>query len=389
MKRLTFALALLSATTTTNTLADNYHVTARIAGLADGTRLELIPVSHDKEQPLSQATITDGTATFSGVVDEPICASIHVSGSYGTLQLMLGNETTTITATAKEGKTWDGSASLYSFSDVKTSGSPLTNKLYSYTSVRDTLNQVRTLFEDRYKDLQARLSSAQQSKDAEAVAKIKASDEYLQMSKEDAEFFRRVEASYNRVVNENKETFWGPLLLVNLTSYLTPDQRSVYESFSDAAKASYYGRKVKDELHPAGSVGQRVPDFTVKDDQGQAHTLQSLLAGKKYMVLDFWASWCVPCRKEIPNVKRQYDLYKEKGLQVVSISIDKNADAWRKAVKAENLVWPNFLSPDVADLYKVRAVPTMYLLDSRGCVVAEGSDARGENLASKLAELFK
>ena len=88
-------------------------------------------------------------------------------------------------------------------------------------------------------------------------------------------------------------------------------------------------------------------------------------------------------------MKKQYALYKDKGLEVVSISIDKNAAAWKKAVKEEQLQWPNFLSPAVADQYHVKAVPTMYLIDSEGNIVAENDDARGEKLAAKLAELFK
>lgn len=88
-------------------------------------------------------------------------------------------------------------------------------------------------------------------------------------------------------------------------------------------------------------------------------------------------------------MKNQYALYKDKGLQVVSISIDRNAAAWKKAVKEENLQWPNFLSPQVADNYKVKAVPTMYLLDAQGKVIAENEDARGEKLAKKLKDLFQ
>lgn len=179
------------------------------------------------------------------------------------------------------------------------------------------------------------------------------------------------------------------MMMVELMSYLTPDQRNIYEQFTDAAKNTYYGKMVKNELYPVGNVGQRVPEFTLTDEQGIKHTLTSLLKGKKYLVLDFWASWCAPCRKEIPNVKNQYALYKDKGLQVVSISIDRNAAAWKKAVKEENLQWPNFLSPQVADSYKVKAVPTMYLLDAQGKVIAENEDARGEKLAKKLKDLFQ
>ena len=88
-------------------------------------------------------------------------------------------------------------------------------------------------------------------------------------------------------------------------------------------------------------------------------------------------------------MKKQYELYKDKGLEVISISIDRNAAQWKKALEEEQLKWPNFLSNEVADLFKVKAVPTMYLVDSKGMILAENDDARGEKLAAKLAELFK
>ena len=268
-------------------------------------------------------------------------------------------------------------------------GSPLTDKLYQFTAVRDSLDAVRNAFEERYRGLNSKLGEAYKAKDQTKIKELKESDEYKAMAKEDNDFFYTVSNAYNSRILANKDTFWGPLLMINFTSFLSPDMRSTYDKFSDAAKNSYYGKKAKDELYPAGGVGQKVPEFTVTDEAGKTHTLASLLKGKKYMVLDFWASWCGPCRREIPNVKKQYELYKDKGLQVVSISIDKKAADWKKAVKEENLQWPNFLSPDVATQYKVRAVPTMYILDSEGKVVAENEDARGEKLAAKLAELFK
>ena len=108
------------------------------------------------------------------------------------------------------------------------------------------------------------------------------------------------------------------------------------------------------------------------------------------MLVDFWASWCGPCRREIPNVKRQYELYKDKGFEVISISIDKNETAWKKAVEEEKLLWPNFIDKtNVAKTYSVRSVPSMFLIDTATMdIIASGEAARGENLAKKLAELF-
>ena len=108
------------------------------------------------------------------------------------------------------------------------------------------------------------------------------------------------------------------------------------------------------------------------------------------MLVDFWASWCGPCRREIPNVKRQYELYKDKGFEVISISIDKSEAAWRKAVEEEKLQWPNFIDKtNVAKTYSVRSIPSMFLIDTATMdIIASGEAARGEQLAKKLAELF-
>ena len=105
------------------------------------------------------------------------------------------------------------------------------------------------------------------------------------------------------------------------------------------------------------------------------------------VLVDFWASWCNPCRKEIPNLKKLYTQYADRGFQIVSISIDKKEAEWTKALKEEQLQWPNFLDTEgIADIYKVKFVPTMYLIDAQGVMV--GENLRGEALANKLAELF-
>lgn len=110
--------------------------------------------------------------------------------------------------------------------------------------------------------------------------------------------------------------------------------------------------------------------------------------GKKYYLVDFWASWCGPCRKEIPNLKKLYELYKGKGLEIVSVSIDKNETAWKKALAEEKLSWPNGLDrAGIADSYKVKFIPAIFLVDgTTGKCIAE--NIRGTELAAKLAELF-
>ena len=381
-------MTMFASMATMSVLAGDFKVSGSIAGLPDGTQLILSPMSYAKEKPIATATIQGGKFTLTGSVPAPMCVDLMVDGSYGYVQMMVDDETATVNATVTSDKAQDGTP-YYHYSQVKVTGSPLTDKLRSMKAVRDSLDEMRSTFEKKYANLFKAQNEAYKSKDKTKQDEIKNSQEYKDMAEEDNKFFKLVEEKFTGLILSNKDSFWGPLMMMNLFSYVTPQQRPLYDQFSDGAKNSYYGKKLYQELYPAGQVGQKVPDFTVKDEAGKTHTLASLLKGKKYMVLDFWASWCGPCRREIPNVKKQYALYKNKGLQVVSISIDKNAEAWKKAVKEEQLQWPNFLSPAVADQYRVKAVPTMYLLDNTGKILAESEDARGENLAAKLAELFK
>ena len=180
------------------------------------------------------------------------------------------------------------------------------------------------------------------------------------------------------------------MMMVRFYNFLTPKERVVFEKFSDQAKNSYHGQLAAAELYPGGQAGQMARPFTITDSQGKRISLEEFRKGKKYLLLDFWASWCVPCRREIPNVNKQYELYKNKGFEVVSVSIDKDANAWRKALEQEKLPWPNFLdNGEVAGIYNVKAIPAMFLMDANGKLIATGEDARGESLAKKLSELFK
>lgn len=388
MKKKKLMLTLFASMAAMTMMAGDFKVSGSISGLADGTKLVLVPLSYAKEAPVATTTVQGGKFTLAGSVPAPMCVSLKVDESYGMIQMMVDNETATVNATANMTKAEDG-APLYTYSDIKITASPLTDKLNSLLSVRDSLDVLYTAYHTKYAKLFQAQDEAYAKKDNAELERLKNSEDYKNMAAEEKNFFDTVEKKYSNLISSNKDCYWGPLLMLNLFSYLTPAQRPIFEQFTAEAKNSYYGKKVYQELYPAGQTGQKVASFTVKDEAGKTHTLESLLQGKKYMVLDFWASWCAPCRKEIPNIKKQYALYKEKGLQVVSISIDKNAAAWKKAVKDEQLQWSNFLSPAVADEFHVKAIPCMYLIDSEGKIVAENEDARGEKLAAKLAELFK
>lgn len=111
----------------------------------------------------------------------------------------------------------------------------------------------------------------------------------------------------------------------------------------------------------------------------------------KYVLLDFWASWCGPCLGEMPNVKHLYAKYHKKGLEIYGVSLDDKADKWKAAIAKHELKWNHVSSLKgwncpVAKEYNVTGIPRMYIIDPSGRIIAQ--DLRGEDLANKMAELF-
>lgn len=137
-------------------------------------------------------------------------------------------------------------------------------------------------------------------------------------------------------------------------------------------------------------IGSKAPDFQLSDLQGKTVSLSDHL-GKGYVLLDFWAAWCVPCRKENPNVVAAYEKYKNKGFSVYGVSLDRKKEAWTKAIADDHLDWMQvsdlaFWNSAAAKLYGVRAIPSNFLIGPDGTIVAK--NLRGEELHNTLEGLL-
>jgi peroxiredoxin len=138
-------------------------------------------------------------------------------------------------------------------------------------------------------------------------------------------------------------------------------------------------------------TGKSVKDFSARDITGEEFRLADVLKKNKYVLVEFWASWCSPCRAEIPYMKESYRKYKDEGFEIISFTLDNEKDKWEKATKEENIPWINVgdlmasKSP-VVTMYGVSGVPTNYLVDQSGTIVA--TNLRREKLEQKLKELF-
>ena len=145
------------------------------------------------------------------------------------------------------------------------------------------------------------------------------------------------------------------------------------------------------EVERKTAIGANAPDISLTDPEGKIRKLSSLKG--KVVLVDFWASWCGPCRKENPNVVAMYSNYKDKGFEVFSVSLDKDRESWLKAIAKDNLTWPNHVSDlkywksEGAAAYGVTSIPFTVLVDKKGRIIAK--KLRGEELENKVKELCK
>lgn len=380
-------MGLMAMACTSQPVVDGYVLKGHIEGLPDGTHVQLVPVSHDSELPFADTTVVNGQFVFTGKMEEPRAFHLLVKDAYGSRNLMLENTQMEVTGKLVAKKEADGGVS-YNLSSLSVKGSPLSARYDSLLSARTYLDSLYALNARKFAAFDSLMLAAYQVKDQAKIQALRQSEGGKAKAAADKAFFSTVDSLYRQVVMTNKDSFWGPLMMISFTTYLSEDMKPWYEAFSPAAQQSYYGQKVKEELYPSGKEGTVVPDFKVKDRTGKEVSLSELRQGKKYVLIDFWASWCNPCRKEIPNLKKLYAQYSGKGFEIVSISIDQKKADWEKALKEEGLTWPNFLDETgVAALYKVKFVPTMYLITADGVMV--GENLRGEALTTKLKELFQ
>jgi peroxiredoxin len=169
--------------------------------------------------------------------------------------------------------------------------------------------------------------------------------------------------------------------------------RAAYSKLPQNDKNSYYGKRIKKKLDKYEvAVGMMAPSFVQNDTLGQPVSLSSYKG--KYVLLEFWASWCIPCRRESPTLVNLFNAYKDKGLTILSVSLDQVDDKakWIRAIHQDRLTWTHvsdlrYWDNAVAVRYKVDGIPQNFLIDPSGKIIAKG--LRGEELEKKMKEIFE
>ena len=166
--------------------------------------------------------------------------------------------------------------------------------------------------------------------------------------------------------------------------------RTAY-NFSIGSLDAAMAEELKADDAKSAFIGQKFLDLEEADTEGNLHKLSEYVGQGKWVLVDFWASWCGPCKSEMPNVAAAYKQYRDKGFEIVGLSFDSEKDLWEKAIIEWQMPWIHLSDLKswksvASEVYAVNAIPDNLLIDPEGIVVARA--LRGEALANKLAEVF-
>ncbi len=274
-----------------------------------------------------------------------------------------------------------------SLSLVKVTGTYNNDELTAYRELGSAIQKKMMKFQ---KDNMAKMNLAQQKKDTATINAL--SKEYFKFQKDFA-------AQSEEYVKKHPKSFISLLLIESFFQQMVEPAKitTYFNGLDKELKANKHGKKIKSQLDlinkpaaPAGvAVGAMAPDFSAPDPNGKMVSLKQCMG--KVTLIDFWASWCNPCRAENPNNVAMYNEFHAKGLNIIGVSLDKDAAKWKEAIAKDKLAWPQisnlkYWDEPIRVTYGVESIPATFLLDANGTVVAK--DLTGAALKAKVAELL-
>lgn len=356
-KTIVFAILLLSSSVS---FAQTFKIDGTVEGLANGTWLYLKLSS--PQEPLDSTQVSNGKFVLKGKLPEPATQVVLHTPKYANY-VFFWLENKNIVMSLKDGQFKNGNIKG---SDTQTENEEIQKLIKPIDRKEDSL---RTAL----------------SKTTDPTVKTEIRKQLANIKPEEYDAYLSYAKSHpNSLIIANivdvYSTTWGKEKTSEIFQLLTP-----------AAQQTTYGKSINSFLSLSREIkiGGKYVDFEQTNTAGKKVKLSDIKA--KYILLEFWGSWCGPCRQENPNLVKTYTTYKSKGFEILGVAADENKAMWLKAIKDDGLPWENVsdlkgAKNEAGFIYNINSFPTNYLIDENGIIIAK--DLRGKKLSDKLAELL-
>jgi len=343
----------------------SYVFNAEFNGLTGDELIYLQLVKDGELDTIDSAQVSDNTVRFEGTLEGPQMVYMKIGDTRKVVNFFGENSEIEVKADVND------------LESTQVIGSKVHDEFVAFQSYMSTIDQREQQLREDYRE-------ASMNGDQEKIEELRAESENIYNDQQEMLY---------QYIDDKSSSYMAPFVISRYLVYELDEKQldSLLQTLDPGIHNSLDYKRLNErvEVLKKVAVGKPAVDFTLNDPQGNPISLSSFQG--KYLLVDFWASWCGPCRRENPNVVKLYSDFKDKGFEILGVSLDEDRNRWLGAIEADSLTWPHVSDLEgwgsaAGKMYGINSIPATVLINPDGIIVDK--NLRGDALRQKLEELY-